>query len=425
MNKRVLLSANAANNQKPAFCLRGALFAAASVVLSALPLSVSFAEARGTGLPSYDAGLRRTALPSGVQPGLPDGILPDKPAFADFGVDRNSRTPSFWAYAPERCNMGLFGKVSLEDCRWTYLGAFNAAENLTHCTMSRSGDFHFFKMAGIDSDDDGDGVPDSIARLCANGNNEPGHGAEAGDEPSPLPVSPTLTATPLPRGETAVLAETSKFLYSGPNPIQTGVNGDLIVPERVSVVRGRVLDGDGRPMFGAAVTVHGHPEFGETMSRADGWYDLAVNGNADLTLEFSAPSVISAFRTIHPVAQRYDVVGDVRLVAFDPVATTVQFGGSLTSACLAASSTVTDDSGTRTAALVIPAGTRAFSVEGTVTQVVDRLTIRMTEFTVGDGGPARMPAQLPPTSAYTYCVEFSVRQRHKNCCRMLGRVDLW
>ncbi len=407
MNKRVLLSANAANNQKPAFCLRGALFAAASVVLSALPLSVSFAEARGTGLPSYDAGLRRTALPSGVQPGLPAGILPDKPAFADFGVDRNSRTPSFWAYAPERCNMGLFGKVSLEDCRWTYLGAFNAAENLTHCTMSRSGDFHFFKMAGIDSDDDGDGVPDSIARLCANGNNEPGHGAEAGDEPSPLPVSPTLTATPLPRGETAVLAETSKFLYSGPNPIQTGVNGDLIVPERVSVVRGRVLDGDGRPMFGAAVTVHGHPEFGETMSRADGWYDLAVNGNADLTLEFSAPSVISAFRTIHPVAQRYDVVGDVRLVAFDPVATTVQFGGSLTSACLAASSTVTDDSGTRTAALVIPAGTRAFSVEGTVTQVVDRLTIRMTEFTVGDGGPARMPAQLPPTSAYTYCVEFS------------------
>ena len=31
----------------------------------------------------------------------------------------------------------------------------------------------------------------------------------------------------------------------------------------------------------------------------------------------------------------------------------------------------------------------------------------MTEFTVGDGGPERMPAELPPTTAYTYCVELS------------------
>ena len=94
-----------------------------------------------------------------------------------------------------------------------------------------------------------------------------------------------------------------------------------------------------------------------------------------------------------------------RLVAFDPVATTVHFGDTLTNACLAASSTVTDDSGTRTAVLVFPAGTRAYSVEGSVTQEVDRLTIRVTEFTVGEGGPARMPVELPPTTAYTYCAE--------------------
>ena len=59
--------------------------------------------------------------------------------------------------------MGLFGKVSLDDGHWTYLGAFGAAESMTHCTMTRSGDFRFFTMAGVDADDDGDGEPDSVA----------------------------------------------------------------------------------------------------------------------------------------------------------------------------------------------------------------------------------------------------------------------
>ena len=364
--------------------------------LVTLPFSSAFAD-----FPSYDAGLRRTALPSGVQPGLPAWVHPDKPAFANFGVDADSQTPSFWAYAPERCNMGLFGKASLDDGRWTYLGAFDAADGMTHLTMCRGGTFRFFTMAGIDADDDGDGVPDSIANLCANDDSTSGQGG--GPNAAPLPVSPTLSATTLPKGETAVLAETCKFLYSGTNPVQTGVDHDAIAPARAAVVRGRVLDGDGTPLFGATVTIHGHPEFGETISRADGWYDMVVNGNADLTLEFFAPSAIPAFRAVHPVAQRYAVVDDVRLVAYDPMATTVRFGDSLTNACLAVSSTVTDDSGTRTAALVFPAGTRAFSVEGSVTQRVESLTVRITEFTVGDGGTARMPAELPPTTAYTYC----------------------
>lgn len=401
--------ARSGRSPRIALCLRGSCLLGVFVGLSMQPFCPSLADDGGAGLPSYDAGLRRTALPSGFRPELPAGLRPETPAFADFGIGADSQTPFFWAYVPERCSMGLFGKVSLEDARWTYLGAFSAAESLTHCTMSRIGGFRFFKMARVDADDDGDGVPDSIARLCGNGGSDPGHGGEPGGEPSApqLPVSPALSATPLPNGETAVLAETTRFLYSGANPVQSGVDADAIVPARVSVVRGRVLDGDGSPMYGATVAVHGHPEFGETMSRADGWYDLVVNGNVDLTLEYTAPSVIPAFRTVHPVAQRYAVVGDVRLVAFDPVATVVNFGDLLTNACLAASSTVTDDSGTRTAVLVFPAGTRAYSVEGAVTQSVDRLTVRMTEFTVGDGGPERMPAELPPTSAYTYCVELS------------------
>lgn len=248
---------------------RRCLHVAALIVgFSACPFLGACAESGPANVFSHDVGLRRTTFSSGVEPECPSVVQTDKLAFADFAFDSYSQTPSFWAYVPERCNVGLFGKVSLEDGHWTYFGAFAADEKLTHYTLGNSGDFHFFTMAGVDSDDDDDGVPDSVASLCTDGGNDPSHGS-GGTTPL-LPVSPRLSATPLPKGETAVLAETSKFLYSGSNPVQTGVDSDAIEPRRVSVIRGRVLDGDGSPMFGAVITVHGHPEFGETISRADG-----------------------------------------------------------------------------------------------------------------------------------------------------------
>lgn len=41
------------------------------------------------------------------------------------------------------------------------------------------------------------------------------------------------------------------------------------------------------------------------------------------------------------------------------------------------------------------------------TQPLTTLSIRATEYTVGANGPQAMPAELPPTSAYTYAVELS------------------
>jgi len=41
------------------------------------------------------------------------------------------------------------------------------------------------------------------------------------------------------------------------------------------------------------------------------------------------------------------------------------------------------------------------------TMPLSTLSIRATEYTVGDTGPAAMPATCPPTSAYTYAVEYS------------------
>ena len=75
---------------------------------------------------------------------------------------------------------------------------------------------------------------------------------------------------------------------------------------------------------------------------------------------------------------------------------------------VAQGSEVTDVDGTRQATVLIPAGTAAEMVlpDGT-TQPLPTMTLRVSEFTVGDEGPAAMPASLPPNVAYTWAAEVS------------------
>jgi hypothetical protein len=93
-------------------------------------------------------------------------------------------------------------------------------------------------------------------------------------------------------------AELTEFLYAGPEPVQFGVEPDAIDPVRVAVLRGKVLDTDGNPLAGIRVTVHDHEELGETMSRADGRYDIAVNGGGVTTVSFTSPNHMRVDRTV-------------------------------------------------------------------------------------------------------------------------------
>jgi hypothetical protein len=67
-------------------------------------------------------------------------------------------------------------------------------------------------------------------------------------------------------------------------------------------------------------------------------------------------------------------------------------------------SVVTDDDGTRQATLLFMPGTTAELVmpNGSSTPVTS-LAVSATEYTIGSTGADAMPAELPPTSAYTYC----------------------
>ncbi|HEY0144154.1 MAG TPA: DUF4329 domain-containing protein [Thermoanaerobaculia bacterium] len=221
-----------------------------------------------------------------------------------------------------------------------------------------------------------------------------------------LPPDPSTVAPPPDRSVVTTLAEEIDFLYSGPNAIQTGVAAGTIRDERATVLRGRLLSASGAPLPGATVMIAAHPELGRTLSRADGWYDLVVNGGGPLTIAFEKPGYITAHRLVSTRWNEQKVIDDVALVRYDGQVTQVTMGAA--SMQVARGSRSDDEAGARRATLLIPAGVTATMVHADgSTQAAGALSIRATEYSVGANGQRAMPAVLPPTSAYTYCVEIS------------------
>ncbi|MBK9517940.1 MAG: hypothetical protein IPO09_11390 [Anaeromyxobacter sp.] len=226
--------------------------------------------------------------------------------------------------------------------------------------------------------------------------------------PPVVPPDPATVAPPLDPTVTTSFGAAVSFLYSGSSPIQSGVAAGTIGERRAAVLRGRVLDEAGAPLPGVRLTVLGHPELGRTHSRADGRFDLAVNGGGELTVDYALTGFLPAQRKVRAPWRDFAHLPDVALVPLDPAATAVDLS-SPAPFQVARGSLVTDADGARRATVLFPAGTGAELVlPGGATQPLTTLTVRATEYTVGPSGKQRMPAELPPTTAYTYAVELSV-----------------
>lgn len=215
----------------------------------------------------------------------------------------------------------------------------------------------------------------------------------------------TANAPPIPLTESQSFAAATNFLFSGSSPVQTGVAAGTIEEARSAVARGRVLATDGvSPLSGAVVTILQHPELGQTLSRSDGYYDLAVNGGGPLTVNIAAPGALPIQRTAPVAMHGFAVLPDVVVSAPDTSADT--FTPGLASGQLVrgkATSAGTDADGARGATLYFPPNT-------TITNFAPGpgpLAVEITEYT-GANGPQRMPGALPPTSGYTYAVEAAI-----------------
>lgn len=223
--------------------------------------------------------------------------------------------------------------------------------------------------------------------------------------PGQLPPDPSAVAPP-PSDTVLDFAGSIEFLWSG-SGIQTGVVPGAVEPRRVSVVRGRVTDPAGQPIGGVHVTVLSHPELGQTLTRTDGWFDMAVNGGGMLVIRYRKPGYPEVQRRVAPGWNTWDALPTVVLTPLDVPAAVVLDGRP--DLQVARGSIRTDSDGSRRATVLFKGGTQASMVlPSGVTQPLVSLTVRASEYTVGAQGPAAMPGELPATTNYTYAVELSV-----------------
>ncbi|MBL0124793.1 MAG: hypothetical protein IPP88_19445 [Betaproteobacteria bacterium] len=222
-----------------------------------------------------------------------------------------------------------------------------------------------------------------------------------------LPPDPASVASPIdPTVATNILSATA-FLYTGANPIQTGVAPGTIVGQRATVLRGKVLTRAGAAISGVKISILNHPELGQTLSRADGMFDMVVNGGGLLTVNYAKAGFLSAQRQANATWQDYTTLADVVLVPLDAQVTSIDLSGS-TALQVARGSLTTDVDGSRQPTLLFPQGTQAQLVmPNGSTQSIATLNVRATEYTTGPNGPKAMPGELPPSSGYTYALELS------------------
>jgi RHS repeat-associated protein len=217
-----------------------------------------------------------------------------------------------------------------------------------------------------------------------------------GAEPSTVPMS---VQTPL--------FDATKFLYEGDFPLQQGVAPGTIKEERAAVLHGKVLDRAGQPMESVRVSVPGHPAFGYTDTRSDGKYYMAVNGGGELRVRFERDGFLPIERSLDVDWQQYELTEDVVLTPLDGL--TAEIDLTDPGMQVARGNPVSDGDGTRQATLLFPEDTTAtMTVGGSSQPVTDPMVVRATEYTVSQTGDEAMPADLPPTSGYTYAVEYSV-----------------
>ncbi len=228
-------------------------------------------------------------------------------------------------------------------------------------------------------------------------------GPDQGLPPDPATVAPNLDNTVATNTYAA-----TRFLYTGSNPVQTGVAPGVIEAKRAAVIRGKILDRQDNPLSGVAVTVNNHPELGKTSTRTDGQFDLVVNGGGVITLNFQKSGYLPSQRQQNVPWQNYALMEDVVLIQQDSKVTLLDLTQTTAPFQAAQGSQVTDADGSRTATILIPQGIQASVIraDGSI-QPINTLTLSFTEYTQGENGPKAMPGPLPPTSGYTYAVEIT------------------
>ncbi|HJK90543.1 MAG TPA: RHS repeat-associated core domain-containing protein, partial [Polyangiaceae bacterium LLY-WYZ-15_(1-7)] len=270
-------------------------------------------------------------------------------------------------------------------------------------------------------DNDCDGVDDNCNGSIDEGFVDDGNPCTTGDRcvagevvaetivSATCPADPYPSAPVGPPGGVASFADSVAFLHEGPGAYQRGVTPGTIDPARATRLYGEVHALTDGPMGGVRVSIVGHPEFGHAYTRADGKWDLVVNGGGGAHVSFQRDGHPEVQRTVTLPHNDHVRVPTVVMTPYDDAATTVTLDGSASAPTVHTASQITDEDGTRTARLLFPSGVSGEMTlpDGSIVPLASA-TVRATELTVGALGPQAMPGSMPCQIMYTYAVELSL-----------------
>lgn len=227
--------------------------------------------------------------------------------------------------------------------------------------------------------------------------------------PVVIPGDPAQMVTPVSTTQHSSVKDLFSFLFTGPGAVQTDLDPSIIQERSISLVNGKVLEKSGVPLPGVTVRILDHSEYGKTVSRADGAYDIALNGGMTFNVTFEKEGYLPVQRSVVTTWESFSTINDVVMIPVDSKVTVVDLTDTSVAIHPASGSISTDSDGDRAATVFFKSGITATAVlpDGQ-TQPLTSLSFRATEYTVGENGRAAMPASLPATSGYTYAVELSV-----------------
>lgn len=232
-------------------------------------------------------------------------------------------------------------------------------------------------------------------------------------------------AVPLPPGAGSGI---SAYAPALPRDPLEGCALEPLDPNHVAVIAGSVTTWDDTvqervPVVDAIVSVPTRCEFGAARTLSDGTFRFPINGGDRLMVRVEADAdgdgdfdYLPVERAVQTAWRASAGIDDVELMLPAPVAATLSLvAGALTDDIVVNGPLSEDDrdgdgiAAPRTPSVLFKAGTVLNAVDENGMEVeLEEAAIRMTEYTVGAGGKLRMPAPMPPGTAYGYAFELSV-----------------
>ncbi|XP_062332162.1 teneurin-3 isoform X4 [Osmerus eperlanus] len=233
------------------------------------------------------------------------------PRCSDHGVCREGQCDCHQGWTGEHCSIALDSRVSGAVKIGYKDGCPGLCNSNGRCVLDQNGwrcicqsgwrglgcDVATETACSDGKDNEGDGLvdcmdPDCCTQSACHGQSycqgSPDPGTLAARGPA-VPSSPHTASRSFYDHVSFLVGPGGTHVLPGDNPFNSSL---------ASIIRGQVVTGDGTPLIGVNVSFLHYPEYGYTVTRQDGMFDLLANGGASLTVSYERAPFPTMHRTV-------------------------------------------------------------------------------------------------------------------------------